>query len=172
MSNRKKFLLAGFLIAATSQVFASDVAEEIRKTNEEVARLSAKLAEMDVKAKIAAKEQEISRLNAPVGAGGSGGNFVTEKALPVIRSIEGAGDRLTATLATSGGITQTVSKGDHIDGWTVIKIDVNSVTLGRGTKGKKNAVRLSFGSEPPAVASNGSVQGAPVPNFSGTPQGR
>lgn len=138
MFSRKKVLLVAVLATLTNGAFATGTAEQIKSINEDVAVLSARLAEIEVRAKIAGKQQEIDRI------GGQSAESAP-KDLPVVRSIEGADGKLRATLATGGGSTQNVIKGDKVGEWTVNKIDANSVVLARG----KQLVRLGFGSEPP-----------------------
>lgn len=139
MFSRKKMVAVAVLAVLSKGAFAdASVAEKIKTINEDVAVLSARLSEMEVRAKIAGKQQEIDRL-------GGTGDPSSSKELPVVRAIEGSGGRMMAILAIGGGTTQTVVKGDTIGEWTVNKIDVNSVVLARG----KQVVRLGFGSEPP-----------------------
>jgi type IV pilus biogenesis protein PilP len=149
MFNRKKILLVAIMAALSDGAFASSEAEQIKSLNESVAVLSAQLAEMDMKAKIATKKQELERIN------GTSSSDYSPKELPVVRSIEGADGLMRATIATGGGATQTVIKGDKVGEWTVNKIDVNAVVLARG----KQVVRLSFGTEPsvPAAPTQGGV---------------
>lgn len=155
MYYRKK-LLAVLMVLFSTDVFAGagSAAEQIQTINEDVAVLNAQLAEMEVKAKIASKQQEISRLGAQAISSPS------DQSLPVVRSIEGAGGRMQAQLAIGGGNTQTVIKGDKIGDWTVNQIDVNSVYLARG----KQTVRLGFGTEPPN-ASSAPQGGVPVSGY-------
>lgn len=140
MYSRKKLFTIIMLVLSNSAFAAKPIAEQIQSSNENVAVLNAQLAEMEVQAKIALKQQEIDRL------GGKPLTSLSDQSLPVVRSIEGANGRMQAILATGGGATQTVVKGDQIGEWTVNKIDVNSVVLARG----KQIVRLGFGTEPPA----------------------
>jgi type IV pilus biogenesis protein PilP len=153
MFNRN-VVLALALLALAESAIAEGAAEEIVRINEEIAVMSAKLSALEVRAKIAGKEQEISKLNTTsIGA---------PSELPVVRSIEGAGGRIFATLATGGGTTRTVVKGDSVGEWTVDKIDVNAVTLRRG----KENIRLGFGMEPAITPSYPSVPvGMPPAGF-------
>lgn len=139
MYNRKVLLIALGLIF-TAPAYADKRAEEILMINEEIAIINARVGKADAEVKLATKQQELNKLN---GSSASNTND-----LPVVRSIEGVDGRLLATLATNGGITQTVSKGGKFGAWTVTKIDVNAVTLSRG----KEVVKLGFGSEPPSAA--------------------
>lgn len=152
MCNRKKLLIITMMMFSNG-AFAENVAEQIKQTNENVAVLSARLAEMEVRAKIAAKQQEIDRLGGQTAASPS------DQPLPVVRSIEGANGRMQAVLATGGGATQMVVKGDQIGEWTINKIDVNSVFLAKG----KQIVRLGFGTEPPVSPASPTTQGGIAP---------
>ena len=127
------------MIALPLAAFA-ETAEEIARINEDVAVLTAKLAEAEVKAKIAAKNQEISKINAP--------EKKPDEVMPVVAAIEGADGRLIATLITENGARLAVVKGDKVGKWNVAKIDVNSVKLKRG----KRVVDLGFGNIPPKPA--------------------
>lgn len=146
MYNYKQWLfatclkLAGLIALATPIAAMAETAEEIARINEDVAVLSAKLAEAEVRTKIAAKKQELSKLNAP--------QQQAEEVLPVVSAIEGADGRLIATLITETGARRSVVKGNKVGKWTVAKIDVNSVTLKRG----KRKVDLGFGNIPPKLA--------------------
>ena len=155
MLNRK-MLLAAVMAALSNGAFAAGVAEQIKLINEDVAVLSARLAEMEIKAKIAGKQQEIDRFGAQAIASPSDQSSMV---LPVVISIEGADGRMQAVIATGGGATQTIVKGDKVGEWTVNKIDVNSVALARG----KQVVRLGFGSEPPVAPAYQATQGGISP---------
>ncbi len=144
MFSRKKMLLIAIMATISNSVFAETVAMQIKVINENVAVLSAKLAEMDVKAKIAGKQQEIDRLGVSTGVSQTD---AAAKELPVVRSIEGVDGRMLAILATGSGEIKTVVRGDKVGEWTINKIDVNSVTLAHG----KQIVRLGFGAEAPAT---------------------
>ncbi len=145
MFNYKQWLfatclkLAGLIALATPIAAMAETAEEIARINEDVAVLSAKLAEAEVRTKIAAKKQELSKLNAP--------QQQAEEVLPVVSAIEGADGRLIATLITENGARLSVVKGNKVGKWTVAKIDVNSVKLKLG----KRVVDLGFGNIPPKL---------------------
>lgn len=127
------------LLSTAAPAIANEAsAEEIARLNEEVAVLSAKLAEADMQAKLAAKQQEIKKINEIP---------MTTEILPVVRSIEGADGRLIATLITSTGAHQSVVKGDKVGKWIVAQIKINQVTLRRG----KRYTQLAFGNVPPMV---------------------
>lgn len=143
-ANRK--ILAHFLIClwplaihVNSANANENSAEEIARINEEVAVLSAKLAETEMQTKIAAKRLELEKLNAP--------SPISDEVLPVVRSIEGADGRLIATLITPTGALQSVVKGDRVGKWKVSAIKFNAVSLSRG---KKN-IQLAFGNVAPVL---------------------
>lgn len=135
-----KYLIIAILVLSATPAYADKTAEELLTINEQIALINARLGKVDAEVKLANKQQELSKLN-----GSSVGNASD---LPVVRSIEGVDGKLLATLATNGGITQTVGKGGKFGAWTINKIDVNAVTLSRGTE----VVRLGFGSEPATAA--------------------
>lgn len=159
MFNRKAAALSFAVLLASTPTWAGEsIAEEIARANEQIALLSAKFKELEIRAQIATKQAEIDRITS---AGGSvAGNQPAE--LPVVKGIEGVDGRLTATLAFAGRIQQTVLTGEKIrGGWTVSQIDVSAVTLSRGSE----RLRLGFGSEPPAAAPSQSGYPSQVPAF-------
>ena len=146
------------LVAAALSAPASagkNVAEELSRINEQIALLSARLKELEVRAQIAAKQAEIERLG--------GGAVERTSEVPVVRAIEGVPGQLKATLAFGGAIQQTVAKGETTrGGWTVAEIGVNAVSLTRG----KERIRLGFGNEPTPARPEGSGAGtSPGPAF-------
>ncbi|ACT52138.1 type IV pilus biogenesis protein PilP [Methylovorus glucosotrophus] len=140
MYNRKLLIIA-LLSSISSPCFADKTSDEILGINEQIAILNARLGKAEAEVKLANKNQELQKLS---------GSSLDGDDLPVVRSIEGVDGRLLATLAGSGGITQTVGKGGKFGVWTVKSINVNSVTLVRGQK----VVTLGFGSEPAAAATS------------------
>lgn len=138
-------ILTCALLVAPISAYAANTAEEIARINENVAVLSAKLSEIEIQSKLVAKQQEIVKLNALPPA--------TPEALPVVSSIEGADGRLVATLVKTGGVVQSVMKGDRVEKWTVLNIEFNKVTLIY----RKKLTRLAFGNAPPAVPISMSV---------------
>lgn len=142
MFNLKKLLLTLVAVSFATSASAETAAEEIARINEEIAVLSAKLAQLEVEAKIATKRQELRKSE---GKGGS------DEQRPVVRSIEGVNNVMHATLALGNGITQTVAKGGKVNGWTVTQINIDSVVLARG----KETVVLGFGHSPAPSANSG-----------------
>lgn len=143
MFNRKLMAVALLTAFVATPTFAAEsIAEEIARANEQIALLSAKLKELEIRTQIATKQAEIDRITSVTGAAPAG----QPSELPVVRGIEGVDGRLAATLAFTGRIQQTVVTGEKIrGGWTVAQIDVNAVTLTRGNE----KLRLGFGAEPP-----------------------
>lgn len=152
----RKIVVSALLCASVHPALAaeSSIADQIREINENIALLSAKKQELELKAQLAAKQAEMSKLS------GGGVPISGAELTPVVRGIEGIDGKLTATLAFGGGMQQTVKQGEKIHGgWTVAEIAVNSVTLARGSE----RVRLGFGSEPPAAPSSAGGAGGPYP---------
>lgn len=138
--------------AAPVPMRTSEAANQIAEINERMSVMQAQLAQLELQAKIAAKNDEIRRL-------GAAPTSVDEGFTPGVIEINGIDGRLSASLAVQGGNVQTVRVGDRIGEWTVRAISIDSVTISRGQETK----RLGFGSyvQPPQVA--GSVGAVPLP---------
>jgi type IV pilus biogenesis protein PilP len=161
MCNSKKQLtlcsigLCALLIACAPLHTQAETAEEIAKINEDIAVLSAKLSEAEIRTKLAAKKQELVKINTPQAK--------PEEVMPVVSAIEGADGRLIATLITENGSKRSVVKGSKVGNWTVANIGVNSVTLKKG----KRVTELGFGNVPPKptpqprLSSNDEIEYAP-----------
>lgn len=162
MSNLKKTAFVLFSLSFTAAASAQDNgnASEIAAINERVAVMSAKLAELEMRAKIAAKQAEIEK---------SGSKPVVDDSgfTPSIKEIGGIDGKIWAVLNTLDGV-QTVRVGDVVDKWVVSDIQMDSVTVTR----KNKTVRLSFaptatGTNLATVPSPGSIPGgmaAPAPS--------
>lgn len=115
----------------------SVVADEIASINERIAILQAKLGELELKAKIAAKEDEINKArSSPTQESGS---------VLSVMHIDGIDSNLSAKLLMSNGTTQVVRMGDKVGTWKVKDIKMDSVTLARG----KEISRFGLGSYAP-----------------------
>lgn len=143
MYSHKMIALA--LIAATSAAtpaaFAQQsVPEQLQQINETIALLNAKRQELELRAQIVAKQDQIDQLTS------SGMRNMDRLHQPVVHSIEGADGKMVATLIFGSGQLQTVKQGDKIPGgWTVSEVGVNAVHITRG----REKARLSYGYEPP-----------------------
>jgi type IV pilus biogenesis protein PilP len=156
----------GFAIAQTP---ASNTAAEVQRINESMTLMSARLAELELRAKVAAKEREISQSAglaniAPLGS--SAGN-------PSVVSVAGLKGQLEAVLVFPGGLVQRVKVGDVIGDRLVSVVAINQVIL-TDTK-TKSTTRLAFGAtaavkEQPAQGLNSPGMPAGVPF--GSPQAR
>lgn len=162
MFNNKQKLVAMAVVSmcVAPSVFASSVVEEITRISESIAILTAQKQELELKSQIATKKAEIGKL----GLHGQL-NATEQDVIPVIRGIEGVDGQLSATLSLGDGMQQTVKKGEKIRGdWTVFQIDVNAVTLARGSK----KIRLAFGHEPASripSRATGQPTGSPFTQF-------
>jgi type IV pilus biogenesis protein PilP len=144
------------LLAMASPVMAETPAEQIKRINEEIAVLSAKLGEIEMKAKIAAKEEEIRKIGVAGSASSAFGNSGRSDELPIVRSIDGVDGKLKATLLMrNGGGLQTLAEGDKFGVWTVKKISVNAVSLAKG----KEVTTLTFGTDPSSQQTGGAGTG-------------
>lgn len=121
----------------------SVTAAEIASINERMAVLSARLAEMELLAKISSKSGEIKRLK--------GGLEVTDDGyIPSVVDINGVDGNLWSTLSMQGGNIQTVRVGDRVGRWVVRAITIDSVTVQSG----KESLRLAFGTYTPSAQPN------------------
>lgn len=133
-------------------------AAEIQKISENMTVLSAQLSELDLKAKIAAKQRELQGFDratpfSPLGS---------SSGLPSVISVAGLKGHLEALLVFPGGVVQRVKAGDVIGDRKVTTVAVNEVIL-TDLKGK-NSQRLAFGTT--AVTRDGGTatpSGMPTP---------
>lgn len=115
-------------------------AEQLQRINESIAILSAQRQEIELRAQIATKQFEIDR------ASHVDVTNIDRARHPVVRSIEGADGKMSATLVFGSGVQQVVRRGDSIPGgWTITRISIDAVQIVRG----KEKVRLAYGYEPP-----------------------
>lgn len=120
-------------------------ATEIADINERIAVMSARLAELEIKAKIAAKESEINQSQ----AGFETINQLNESVVPSVAEISGIDGKIWAVLNVPGG-TQTVRVGDTAFGWSVAAIKPDSVAVRKNGR----TVHLSFGKAAVQVGSS------------------
>lgn len=125
----------------TSPMSAATAAE-IQKINENMTLLQAQLNQLELKAKIASKQKEISGTSADSVQS----SFDSKNGNPSVVAVVGLKGHLEATLIFPGGVTQRVREGDLIDDRRVTKVALNEVVL-TDLKGK-NVQRLAFGSTP------------------------
>jgi len=162
MFNGKKSLLA-FVVAgafvATAQAGES-AAEQIKQINENIAVLSAQVAELEQREKIANKKEAIRKLESGGLPAAGAGSFMSSYGddVPTVRAIDGVDGKLKATLAMrNGGGVQTVSEGEKFGVWMVKRISVSTVALARG----KETIKLNFGTESAAPSAT-SYPGSPI----------
>ena len=150
----------GFALAQTP---GSNTAAEVQRINESMTLMSARLAELELRAKISAKEREINQgaglaNTAPLGS--SAGN-------PSVVSVAGLKGQLEAVLVFPGGLVQRVRVGDVIGDRVVSVVAINQVIL---TDSKtKSTTRLAFGAT--AAAKEQSALAGQGTNASGMPPG-
>lgn len=125
---------AGAVPAPPIVMRTSVSASEIAAINERMSVMQAQLAELELQVKIAAKRDEIRRLNA--------GPIVPDDGFtPSVVEIGGIDGKLTANLMMQGGNVQAVRVGDRIGGWQIKDITIDSLTMVKGKESK----RLAFG---------------------------
>lgn len=130
-------------------------AAEIAEINERMAVMAARLSELEMQAKIAAKKSEISKL--------SSSSLVDDSFIPSVMEISGVDGKIWAVLNVQGGNVRIVRVGDKVGAWRVTDIRPDSVVV---KKGKKEALTLSLGlntpqPQPPAPAGGAPVGGLP-----------
>src|SRR5436305_700921 len=118
-------------------------AAEIQKINEQMTLLQAQLNQLELQARIASKQKEISGTPAARMLQSS---FDTRNGNPSVVSVAGLKGNLEAVLVFPGGVTTRVKAGDVIDERRVAKVAINEVVL-TDLKGR-NVQRLAFGSSP------------------------
>lgn len=125
-------------------------AEEIAAINERLGVLTARLAELEMQAKITTKLDEINRSK-------SSGYDTND--LPIVTGISGVDSVLKATLMLTNGRTQSARIGDMVGSWKITDIQMDSVTVKQG----KQSVKLGFGSAQSAKTPQpASAQGVPA----------
>lgn len=127
-------------------------AAEIAVINERIAVMAAQLAELEMLAKIAAKQSEIK---AAKSVGKERSFALDDSFIPSVSEISGVDGRIWAVLNVRGGNTQTVRVGDRVGGWRVIEILADSVTVQKGSE----KTRLAFGPGAPQPQPSGSIPG-------------
>lgn len=125
-------------------------AAEIAAINERLAVMTARLAELEMEAKIATKRSEIIKSNALP-------SMVDETFIPSVLEISGIDGKIWAVLNVHGGNTQTVRVGDRVGAWRVTAINSDSVTV----KNKSEVLRLAFGISAPQPQSASMSGGLP-----------
>lgn len=131
-------------LALPTSPMSAATAAEIQKINEQMTVLQARLNELDLRAKIAAKQKEIN--GSAATDSGAQSSFDRKNGIPSVISVAGLRGNLEAVLVFPGGVTQRVKAGDVIDDRRVAKVAINEVVL-TDLKGR-NVQRLAFGASP------------------------
>jgi type IV pilus biogenesis protein PilP len=160
----------------------SAAAKDIMAINERVALLSAELAELEIKAQIAAKNAEIEKLDSdftssptsftsmgqnsvpvlPLDPVNLGAASMVDPGIPTVTSVQGVDDQMKATLSLGQGQTQSVQVGDRVGGFEITEITVHRVTARSG----KRSVILPFSdSSSTQAGTNTSNNGLNTNNF-------
>lgn len=147
------------LILPSSSMSAAN-AQEIQKINENMTVLSAQLGQLELKAKIAAKQHELDQ-----SVDDDFSSFGHKKGNPSVVSVSGLKGHLEAVLVFPGGVTQRVKAGDVIDDRRVSRVSIDEVVL-TDLKGGK-VQRLGFGTTATirevASPSQSNMSGMPYP---------
>jgi type IV pilus biogenesis protein PilP len=150
---------AATLALPSSSISASSAAE-IQKITEEMTVLNARLSQLELKAKIAAKQKELTILD-PSSYSSPLGSSVGS---PSVVSVAGLKGQLEAVLVFPGNQAQRVKTGDVIGDRKVASVALNEVVL-TDLKGK-NIQRLAFGSTA-VTKDTGAMAGNNVPGQPG-----
>jgi len=132
-------------------------ASEIALINERMSVMQASLAELELQVKMATKRDELRKLN-------SGPIVADDGFTPSVVEIGGMDGKLTANLLMQGGNVQAVRVGDHVGGWQIKEITIDSLTMVKGRENKRLAFGTSVGQ--PQMATPpipGAPMQAPVP---------
>lgn len=136
-------LLSGLALSAS--VFAESASDNLTRIEMETLVLKAREKQLDVQAKILARQSEIASKQAE-------SDRITQSPMignPVILSIEGLGKSMFATLQMDNGNTVDVRAGDMLsNGMKVVSIRANEVII---ETAKKKRVRLAAASHTPAT---------------------
>lgn len=125
-------------VAMPATSLTSATAAEIQAISEHNTILAARLGQLELKAKIAAKQKELSTLD-----GGSYSPLGSSAGMPSVVSVAGLKGNLEAVLAFPGNVLQRVKAGDVIGDRKIASISLNEVVLA-DLKGKGQQ-RLAFG---------------------------
>lgn len=145
MRNKLSYLVLVFNMGCASMSFADPVSDSLTKIESETLILKAREKQLEAQSNVLAKQAEIaakqnmSDLLANTAAAGR----------PVVRSIEGIGRTLYATVQLGDGNTVDVQAGDTLsNGMKIVSIRPNEV-IAETTK--KQRIRLAAASAVPAA---------------------
>lgn len=138
-----------------SSPVSAATAAEIQGINENMTVLQARLNEMELKAKIAAKQKEL------IGVQGGSSFSALGSSLgdPSVIYVQGLKGHVEALLAFPGGVVQRVKPGDIVGDRKVARVSLNEVAL--TDLNGKNERRLAFGSSAVARDTSAAATGAP-----------
>jgi hypothetical protein len=138
------------LTAAPLACAADSTAESLTRIEAETAVLKARARKIEVQAQIASKQAEIAKLTVPAMAGD-----------PTVRSVEGVGSRVYATLQLENGSPMDVRMGDVLpNGMKVESIGPNEVIV---RKTNKRRYRLATTPVAPPVGGMTALPPLPAP---------
>lgn len=144
---QNKFIPVVFLsaLAVAGNAYAETASESLTRIETETLLLKAREKQLDVQAKIIAKQSEIASRQAET-------DRIAQIAVvghPVIRSVEGIGNAMYATLQLNNGNIVEVQPGDMLsNGMRVVSIRPNEV-IAEDTK--KQRIRLAGASQVPGA---------------------
>ena len=155
--------------SGASGIPANGSVAEIQKIAEEMSIMSARLAQLELKAKIAVKQKEIKLLDTTQAVTPSLSPLGSAIGAPSVVSVAGLKGNVEAVLIFPGGATQRVKRGDVIGDRKVSVVSLNEVVL-TDMQGK-NVQRLAFGSIAPTrdSTSTGSAGLPSMPVMPGVP---
>ena len=147
-------LLMAAALACGAAGAADETVENLTKLEAETTVLKARAKKLEVQAQIATRQAEIAKLTAPAVNGD-----------PTVRSVEGVGKEVYATLQLENGSAIDVKVGDTLpNGMKVASISPNEVVVQ-----KRDKRRYRLGTTP--VAAPGAMAGGlpPLPSMSPLP---
>jgi type IV pilus biogenesis protein PilP len=145
MQNKFKYLVFLSSLALSGVVLAESASDNLTRIEEETLILKARERQLEVQAKIIAKQNEIAFKQAET-------EHISQPPVvgnPLIHSVEGIGAAMFATLQLDNGNIVDVQVGDVLsNGMRIVSIRPNEVMV---ETQKKKRIRLSTVSNTPAV---------------------
>lgn len=161
MGNDRHCILALFALMLSGVAFAESTSDALTRIEAETMLLKAREKQLDVQANILSKQNEIALKQ---GVAGKLPQLSTSPD-PVLRSVEGVGTALYATLETNSGVFE-VQRGDVLpNGMQVVSITMNGTTL-RNTSGKNVHLAVNVQNRPAATGLESMATGnGPMPSL-------
>jgi type IV pilus biogenesis protein PilP len=155
MGNDRKYILALFAFTFCGLALAESTSDALTRIEAETMLLKAREKQLDVRANILSKQNEIALKQGVAGTLPQ----ISNSPNPVLRGIEGLGATLYATLEIGNGVLE-VQRDDVLpNGMRVVSITTNGVTL-RHASGKNVHLPVTAQNAALGLAIAGAAQGA------------